>query len=986
MTMFRERTMGMGFLALASFLLWAPSAWAQASGIAGVVRDTSGAMLPGVTVEAASPALIEKVRTVVTGGEGRYNIIDLRPGTYVVTFSLPGFNTVRREGIVLTSSFTATVNGDMQVGAVEETVTVTGEAPLVDTQNVRQQKLLSGTVLNSLPAGDRIASLTILIPGLAGGTIDVGGLGAVQGGAGLGASFHGKGGGKWNFDGMSLQNMQGSGNASYVLNQQMVEETSLDTGGAGADSNMSGVSINGIPKQGGNLFSGDIRGNFGNGAMQNNNLDDALRGRGLTTVNELIYKYDVGAAFGGPIKQDKLWFYGGVRGVDIHTTVANIFSNLTQHTPLYTPGTQQAERWESYQSYATRLTWQASQRNKISGFFDAQPRCDCRRPGTAAPEAQTVYDFWPQGLYQGTWTAPITSRFLLEAGVSMMQSTYSNPEPAVGAGQETPVLPTDISILEQSRGLLYNASTTLRTFTDSHRWTQRFAVSYVTGSHAFKTGFDLQEGVQTSEPYIHQSVAYRFNNQRPNRITMYAHPFTTRMFMKADLGIFAQDQWTVSNRVTLSYGLRYDYFNAYVRPQHVDATRFLPARDFDAVKGVPLWHDVSPRLGVAYDLFGTGRTAVKFTAGKYMGRTGVNIAGDNNPISTSINNVNRSWNDSFYPVGDPRRGNFEPDCNLNNFGQNGECGAIDNANFGQNNPDAERYADDVLRGWGVRDNLWEVSAELQHEVRSGLSVNAGYYHNWQNNFSATDNTLVGPADYDPYCITAPVDSRLPGGGGYEICGLYDIKEAKFGESAELVTQASHFGKRTNVNDFVAVGFNARFPGGARLGGGLDTGRGVNDSCFVIDSPQALLHCRVITPWMGNLQVKVNGSYTFPGDIIGSVVYQNIAGLPILASHRASSASIAPSLRRPLAGRESVAIVPLIEPNTMYEPRRNQTDLRVGKRFSLSQRVRLQANLDLFNALNSNSITNRNNNYGSSWGVANSVLDGRMLQVSGSLEF
>ena len=130
MTMFRERTMGMGFLALASFLLWAPSAWAQASGIAGVVRDTSGAVLPGVTVEAASPALIEKVRTVVTGGEGRYNIIDLRPGTYVVTFSLPGFNTVRREGIVLTSSFTATVNGDMQVGAVEETVTVTGEAPV----------------------------------------------------------------------------------------------------------------------------------------------------------------------------------------------------------------------------------------------------------------------------------------------------------------------------------------------------------------------------------------------------------------------------------------------------------------------------------------------------------------------------------------------------------------------------------------------------------------------------------------------------------------------------------------------------------------------------------------------------------------------------------------------------------------------------------------------------------------------------------------
>src|SRR5207245_8621490 len=158
MTIYRRRTslVSKSILVLASFLLLVSNAWAQqASGIAGVVKDASGAVLPGVTVEAASPALIEKVRTVVTSGEGRYNIIDLRPGTYGVTFTLPGFNTVRREGIELTSSFTATVNADMQVGAVEETVTVTGEAPLVDTQNVKQQKILADSVLTTLPTGDR---------------------------------------------------------------------------------------------------------------------------------------------------------------------------------------------------------------------------------------------------------------------------------------------------------------------------------------------------------------------------------------------------------------------------------------------------------------------------------------------------------------------------------------------------------------------------------------------------------------------------------------------------------------------------------------------------------------------------------------------------------------------------------------------------------------------------------------------------------------
>jgi hypothetical protein len=626
---------------LVVLLLLAPSASAQqGSGIAGIVRDTSGGVLPGVVVEASSPVLIEKIRSVVTDAEGRYNIVALRPGTYTVTFALPGFRIVRREGVTLQAGFTATVNADLAVGALEETITVSGEAPLVDVRNTDRQTVLQDEVLTQLPTGNRnLASLTILIPGLSGPT-DVGGTGAVQGSSGGGLSFHGKLGRNWSFDGMAIENLQGGAgaNASYILNQMMIEETTVETGGAGAESPLSGVLVNGIPKEGGNTFSGEFRGMYSNKGMQGNNLSDELRSRGLEDVNSLLYIYDTSATLGGPIVRDKLWFFAGVRFFDVQSEVAGIYENLTPHTMFYTPGTKLAERWESYQSYSGRAAWQASPRNKFSFFADAQPRCDCRRPGNDSPNAQRVYDFWPQGLYQATWNSPVNSRLLLEAGFSFMQSTYANRT-------VDGVLPTDISIQEQSTGLRYNAPITLREFTDSHRIAERFAVSYVTGSHAFKAGVSIAQGIQNEHNYWQQDVWYRFRNAIPNRISMHAGPFLQHNRMNPDLGIFAQDQWTFE-RLTLNYGLRFDYVNAHVPEQHVPATRFVPERTYAAVRNVPNWKDLSPRVGVSFDLFGTGRTALKASVGRHLQQVSVNIADENNPIKSSINQTTRSWIDA----------------------------------------------------------------------------------------------------------------------------------------------------------------------------------------------------------------------------------------------------------------------------------------------------------------------------------------------------
>src|SRR5262249_33429164 len=248
----------------------------------------------------------------------------------------------------------------------------------------------------------------------------------------------------------------------------------------------------------------------------------------------------------------------------------------------------------------------------------------------------------------------------------------------------------------------------------------------------------------------------------------------------------------------------------------------------------------NPRLGVAYDLFGNGRTALKTFIGRYMGQLTATIGNANNPMVTSVNTVQRTWTDS--------NGNYVPDCDLRLPTANGECGGISDLNFGKVNPNATRWDPEVLRGFGARDYFWDFGAEVQHEIRRGLSASAGYYRSWFGNFRVTDNLAVTADDFSPFCVVAPVDSRLPGGGGYQVCSLYDVAPARFGQVTNLVTAASRYGKQTQVNDFFSVNLNTRFGPGIQLGGGLDTGRTVTDSCFVVDSPQQLLYCRNSVPF------------------------------------------------------------------------------------------------------------------------------------------
>ena len=971
------------------------AAWAQDAAIGGLVTDTTGGVMPGVTVEARSPALIEGVRIAVTDGAGRYNIISLAPGTYAVTFTLPGFSTVLRVGVELTASFAAAINAEMAAGNVSETITVTGESPTVDVQRTTQQAVITDTLVSSLPTSSKsLSNITAIIPGI-GGTMNVGGVaGLYSMSSAYTLTFHGKRDAKTNVDGMRANNAVLGSSTGYIASPGTIGEWALDTGGATAESTAAGVSVNYIPKDGGNNFSGEFTGLYSNGAMNANNLDAALMdgswftgtpnsGIALSTRNAVQYVYDSSLSVGGPLREDSLWFYTSHRFGGNKMDRAGIFFNKAPNFPgLPFPAAYEEDLSrpaylnEHINSHAVRITWQASTNNKFTFFTDIQDNCICNgRGGNSDPLAAWEWGMWPQGVAQAKWTNTVSSRLLLEAAFGATISHW--PEFEVQGST-----PEHISIREASTGFRYNAKSSYGQPRDSDRYTQKFSLSYVTGSHSFKTGIYVEEALEKDGWVRHQSLAYTTFLGTPTSITQYISPYIAQDAIKPDLGIFAQDQWTV-NRLTLNLGVRFDYIRGVVPAQEAQATIFIPARSFEAISGVPNFKDINPRLGAAYDLFGDGKTALKATFGRYLNALG-SWSGPRtvNPITASITSSSRSWSDA--------NGNFVPDCDLTSFQANGECGRLRNAEFGS--PRVLTANDDRVRtGWGNRPFTWDLSVELQHELFEGFSVSTGYYRNWRGNFTVTDNLLVGPENYTSFCYTVPTDPNLPGGGGNQLCDLADINLDSLATD-RLIRPAEDFGDHTRVADFFNLTVDGRLDSGVTFGGGVDFGRIVEDDCFIVDSPQDLHHCRVESPWGSQTQIKFHATVPLGYNIVVSTIFKSEPGNDYTANQSVSSAILAPALGRPLsaASRKTIA---LIRPETLFLDRRNQLDIRITKQQSVGGPMRLDISFDVYNLLNDNGVHSVSSTYGSRWGrpiasayAGGAFLTARLAQLSANLSF
>ena len=914
--------------------------WAQTdqASIAGSVVDETAGAMPGVTVVVTSDALIEQTRTAVTDSSGNYQIIRLPAGDYTVTFTLPGFNTVVQEGIVLSGNFAAPVDAVLPIGELSESVTVTSAAPLVDIVSTRQQSTMTAERVNVLPGAAGLMTAAQYVPGV-----------TLGGGFANLPSIHGSDplDGQPAIDGVKTgtqlqgRNQWNTG-VGTVTNEALVTEVVVETASQNAEFAQSGVRTNLIPKSGGNSFSFEFFARGTTDKFASDNQSQELKDRGFRFA-PAAYSWNINPAGGGPILQDKLWFFASALKGQRKNFILDKFFDLDEpSTPDSVTGDDlRAFIHNKNHTESLRITHQVTPRNKVTYSFISQRNVGDRAIvsafGNISPEAAYWYNLDPAYHLTGRWTAPVTSRVLIEADIAWQQAGV-NTGP-MDHGGELRMAKTDLVT-----GKSYNSTFQNYHNQDYHRRANA-SMSYVTGSHNFKLGMNYANNKNgaTYTPPGEIRTGY-FQNGVPDYVRVVGSGNNTSGYnMNCDCGIYVQDAYT-RDRLTLNAGFRYDYFNLSVPGGSREAGFFADAISLPdpVVENVPNWKNYNGRIGGAYDLFGDGSTAIKASAGRYVSNEGMGVAQGFNPISTGSDQ--RVWTDlngdltALNPDGTPQFDEIGPSFNPN-FGTRTITTTLD--------PDMGRSTN------------WEYSAGIERQLGPGWAISGMWHHRTYGNYRWRDNLNNSPADYFlAGTFTGPDEPNLPESARNRTIPVFNIRPGEVVTGGNnLLTQAADDSQTWNGFEVIVDG---ELPRGGFMTASITAGTSHNYRCQtgLSDNPNRLLDCDISRPYRP--LSKLSGALPLPFDTMISGIFQVFPGAERGATYVMNTADF-PDLDFGPGQSQSLSFN-LIEPGTEFESIRTNLQLRFSKVIT-TRNVRTRVYMDANNLFNQARVTSRQRFYG-----------------------
>jgi Carboxypeptidase regulatory-like domain len=982
--------------------LWLSSSASAQSTISGVVKDASGAVMAGVKVEAASEVLIEKSRVVLTSGDGRYAIVDLRPGLYTMTFAVPGFATVKQQ-VDVPANVTVPVDAEMKPGTVGQTVEVQALVATVDVDNVAHPEVLSRSDMDAIPSARNMQSLGSYVPSVHLNTPDVAGSMQVQQ-TYLIAHGNSPSDDTYLLDGMLINSTIGDGRAQNYIDNAIVQETTYQTSNLTAEVSAGGVYTNMVPKDGGNQFHGELFLGWVDSHFVGTNVDQRLIARGLTGQSAVNKIEDFDGSIGGPIKRDKLWFL---------LTGRKQLTNLQSAGSFFSNGSPGIEVDKIYTGTA-RLTWQINPKNKFSAMWSRMWKSisadivsslfglgagmspyNATNPEISSLRRDPVMFY----ILQGKWTGTLTPKLLLEGGFSLNKEDFNVLyQPGI---QKTPFTPEWYANASQIDVALLTRS--VAGSTNSYNVYDRYAFNgsgaYVTGAHTIKFGIQDSYGPANVNTIANGDAYYRFMNGVPLDVTAYNTPSFSKTYLNADLGIYGMDTWHFK-RLSLTAGLRWECLSAKIEPESAPAGRFVPARSFgkvdcSTVKGLGCFKNWAPRVGVIYDLFGNHKTALKAGFGKY-----------NTPIVNSIlNNFNPMFLTTVQVpwVGAPTTACQASGCYPSGagFGQ-GNIGPNPNPSFGI-------LQDRALDPNFHREYNLQYSAGIQQEIRQGVTLNFNWNRRSDYQQVLTLNNAVPSSAWTPVQITNPLD-------GTPIT-VFNLQPAFFGLKPQVYQTNGRQSTRFNTYNGFETSVTARLPHGAFVFAGWTIEHQVDRDCDMtagsnlLNDPNSLRFC----DWTGSLYQdlgKVSGiPYRNEFKVTGNVpvkwglqVSASLYADPVYSANFGTNLAFNnntliyspgayyagqlnglymvnwsitsttrypddcaacpkdPTAANPNRGavvdsglKQGTELIPLVAPGKRLTPRLNQFDIGVRRLFHPRENMTLSAEGTIFNVINSNTV-------------------------------